>query len=87
MGILMIIVISFVICSFMIFQGLSVEGFMGFYAVIMFAPKLPRVILNRNQLIDAPYRPLNCYEGMLKNVAIAFLIFLVSLKLLQYFLV
>ena len=86
MGILIIIVISFVTCSLMIFQGLSLEGFMGYFAVLLFVPKLPRVILNRNQLIDAPYRPLNRYECMLKNVSIGFLAVLVSLKVLHYFL-
>ena len=77
-GILVIIVVSFVTCSFMVTQGLSMEGFMGFFAIIMFVPKLPRVILNHNQLIDTPYRPLNRYEEGLRKLALGFLLLLVA---------
>ena len=62
-GILVIIVVSFVTCS----------------------PKLPRVILNHNQLIDTPYRPLNRYEEGLRKLALGFLLLLVGLKILYHF--
>ncbi len=84
MGIVIIMVVSFVTCSLMIFQGLTELALVGFLGIFLFLPRLPRIIFIPWGAM-LPHASLNRFEDPLEKLALILFYLILVLKAVHYF--
>lgn len=84
-GILIIIVVSFVTCSLMIFQGITELALVGFLGIFLFLPRLPRIIFIPCGGTMLPHASLNRFEDPLEKLALILFYLILVLKAVHYY--